>query len=67
MSSVVDISFSVFEKFNPTENEVKLFIEKLNEMIPTKKVKKTFEYTEDEIYAREVEEKLKSKMFAPKK
>ena len=65
MSSVVDISFSVFEKFNPTETEVKQLIAKLNTMLSQEVVVKPVKMTEDELYAHNVEMKLKSMLFPP--
>jgi hypothetical protein len=64
--SVVDVSFSVFEKFNPTQSEVKQFIEKLNSMLSIEVLKKPNQQTELELYTQEVEKALKRKLFSPK-
>ena len=64
--SIVEISFKMFEKFNPSEEEIKQLISKLNSMLSNNLIEKPKKMTEDELYAQEIEAKLKSKLYPPK-
>lgn len=68
MSSVVNISLDVIQKFNPSENEIRQIIKELDSMltIDLKVKEKAVELSENEKHLLQFEEWFKAKLYPPK-
>ena len=68
MSSVVNISLDVIQKFNPSEFEIKQIIKELDNMLVNDKKQKikSIELSEDQKHLQKFEEWFKGKLYPPK-
>ncbi len=65
MSSVVNISLEVIQRFNPTDSEIEQLIKELNKMIEPVSVMKPKSMSAEEIQIQKFEEWFKAKLFPP--